>query len=109
MHLLTSVEMVPYRELEYELREFFNRLHHIKRVVSQKGQSLSMNRLQRIRCMDNIHSIERLERDFYEISHRGDILHLYRELQQFVRLDSVTLMERFAKNRIEKRSLFIAL
>ena len=109
MYYLTSIEMCGYAELENELKHFFSRLHHIKRRLLQEKASLSLNRIQRNRCRQNILDLERLERDLYEVSHKEDIRHLYRKVQRYVKLDHERLIELFGKETFSRCSLFIAL
>jgi hypothetical protein len=101
--------MCGYAELENELKYFFNRLHHIKRRLFQERAALSLNRIQRNRCRQNILDLESLERDLYEVSHKEDIRHLYRKVHRYVKLDHERLMDMFGKETVSRCSLFIAL
>lgn len=109
MNYLTSIEMCGYAELENELKHFFVRLHHIKRRLQKEHAALRLNRIQRSRCRQNILDIEELERDFYALSHQEDMRHLYRKVHRYVKLDHERLMDTFAKETVNRCSLFIAL
>jgi len=109
MHYLTSIEMCPSRELENELKHFFNRLHHIKHRLLQEKSTLLLNRIQRKRCCQNIVDMGRLEKDFYAIEHKDDIQHLYQKVHRYVKLDHESLMDMFGKETLSCSSLFIAL
>jgi hypothetical protein len=109
MYYLTSIEMRGYAELENELKHFFSRLRRIKQRLVQERRLLSLNRIQRIRCRQNILDLEKLERDFYALSHQEDVRHLYRKVHRYVKLDHERLMDTFAKETVSRCSLFIAL
>jgi len=109
MYYLSSIDLCDPGELEYELKHFFLRLHHIKRTLQQERETLALNRIQRSRCRQNILDLERLERDFYALSHQEDIRHLYRKVHRFVKLDPERLMDRFGRETVNRCSMFIAL
>jgi len=109
MHYLSSIDLCTHDELENELRHFFIRLHQIKRKLSQEQAALKLNRIQRSRCRQNVLDLERIERDFYALSHKEDVRHLYRKVHRFVKLDQERLMHTFGLETISRRSLFIAL
>ena len=91
------------------MKRFFHRLHRIRQSITQERASLVLNRIQRNRCRQNLLDMERLERDFAEMRYRGDLIHLYRKVHRYVKLDSERLMELFGKETLYRRSLFIAL
>ena len=109
MHYLLSIDQYGARELEEELRYFFGRIHHLKRRLKQEASSLHLNRIQRRRCYENILDLEALERDFYTLSHKEDIRHLYRNVCRYVKLDQDRLLNEFGYNDIRCPSLFSAL
>ncbi len=109
MHYLPSIEMCGYSELENELRHFFGRLHQIKRRLNEERSRLTLNRIQRSRCRQNILELEALERDFYALSHRDDIQYLYRKVHRYVKLDHERLMHLFGRETMGRCSLFVAL
>jgi len=109
MHYLSSIDLCSHDELENELRHFFTRLHQIKRRLSQEQTALRLNRIQRNRCRQNVLDLEKLERDFYALSHQEDVRHLYRKVHRFVKLDHERLMDTFGHVTVNRSSLFIAL
>ncbi|QOR62589.1 hypothetical protein ACM66Z_03735 [Sulfurovum sp. ST-21] len=109
MYYLSSIDMCSDYELENELKQFFVRLHHIKQRLSQERATLTLNRTQRKRCRQNILDLEKLERDFYALSYKEDIKHLYRKIHRYVKLDHERLMETFGRETMGRCSLFIAL
>ncbi|MCF6205601.1 MAG: hypothetical protein L3J47_01730 [Sulfurovum sp.] len=109
MYYLTSIDRCHSYELEGELRDFFSRLHHLKRNLQQERAASALNRIQRMRCRQNIMAFERLERDFHALSHPDDLRHLYRRVHRYVKLDQKRLMHTFGHERVECRSLFVAL
>ena len=109
MHYLPTIEMCSTRELEAELKDFFIRLRHLKQQLRSEGSRLHLNRMQRNRCKENLFALERVERDFYALSHTDDIRHLYHKIHRYVKLDHQTLMEHFGREQVTQTSLFIAL
>ena len=109
MHYLSSIDHCSYDELESELRHFFTRLHQIKRRLGREQEGLRLNRIQRSRCRQNVLDLERLERDFYALSHQEDVRHLYRKVHRFVKLDHERLMDTFGRETVSRCSLFVAL
>ncbi len=109
MHYLTSIDMCASTELESELKHFFNRLHHIKRRLLHEKAALSLNRIQRNRCRQNILDLESLEKDLYAIEHKDDMRYLYKKVHRYVKLDHERLMDMFGKETFSRCSLFIAL
>ena len=109
MHYLSSIDLCAHDELENELRHFFTRLHQIKRRLGQEQAALRLNRIQRSRCRQNVLDLEDIERDFYALSHKEDVRHLYRKVQRFVKLDQERLMHTFGHETVSCSSLFIAL
>ena len=109
MYYLTSIDCCTTKELESELRAFFGRLHHLKRRLNAEAASLRLNRIQRSRCRQNILDLEALERDFYALSYREDIRHLYRKVHRYVKLDQERLMETFGRETLSRCSMFVAL
>jgi len=109
MHYLSSIEMSGNYELEHELRAFFRRLHQIKRRLNEEQRALTLNRIQRSRCRQNILELEALERDFYALSHQDDIRYLYRKVHRYVKLDHERLMHLFGRETMGRCSLFVAL
>ncbi|AKF24597.1 hypothetical protein YH65_03725 [Sulfurovum lithotrophicum] len=109
MYYLTSIDGCGHAELENELRYFFNRLRQVRRRLNQERSALSLNRIQRSRCKQNLLDLEVMERDFYALSHKEDIRHLYRKVQRFVKLDQERLMHTFGQETISCRSMFLAL
>jgi len=109
MHYLPSIEMCENRELEHELRAFFGRLHQIKRRLNEERSRLTLNRIQRSRCRQNILELEALERDFFALSHQDDLRYLYRKVHRYVKLDHEKLMQLFGRETMGRCSLFVAL
>ncbi len=109
MYALPTIEMYETRELERELKTFFTRLRYMKQQLQLEGSSLPLNRLQRSRCKSNLMLLERLEKDFYALSYQDDILHIYRKLQGYVKLDYHALVLHLGHKRVEVASLFTAL
>ena len=109
MYYLTSIDRCTTKELECELRSFFSRLHYLKRRLNTEAASLRLNRIQRSRCRQNILDLEALERDFYALSYREDIRHLYRKVHRYVKLDQERLMETFGRETLSRCSMFVAL
>ena len=109
MYYLSSIERCGYGELENELKHFFHRLHNIKRRLQQERTKLELNRIQRSRCKQNILDMENLEKDFYALSHKEDVIHLYRKVHRYVKLDHDRLMNLFGRETFSRCSLFIAL
>ena len=109
MYALPTIEMYETRELERELKTFFTRLRYMKQQLQLEGSSLPLNRLQRSRCKSNLMMLERLEKDFYALSYQDDILHIYRKVQRYVKLDPERLMDTFGRETMGRSSLFVAL
>jgi hypothetical protein len=109
MYYLSSIDLCGHTELENELKHFFTRLHHLKRKLNEEALSVDLNRIQRNRCRQNILDLERIERDFYALSHRDDIPHLYRKVQRYVKLDTDRLLDTFGHETLNRCSMFIAL
>ncbi len=110
MYHLSSIDLCARNELEYELRDFFNRLHQIKDRLNQERTALRLNRIQRNRCRQNILDLEKLERDFYALSYKDDVRHVYRKVHRYVKLDHERLMDTFGQEPIKQRySLFISM
>jgi hypothetical protein len=109
MYYLSSIDLCATSELENELKHFFTRLHHLKRKLNEEARSVHLNRIQRNRCRQNILDLERIERDFYALSHKEDIPHLYRKVQRYVKLDQERLLDTFGHETISRCSMFIAL
>ena len=109
MYYLTSIDMCHNRELESELSYFFQRIRTIKRRLREERSSLALNRIQRMRCKENLLTIEKLENEFHGISHSDDVKIMYRKIQQYVKLDHERLMNIFGKQEVKATSLFITL
>jgi hypothetical protein len=109
MYYLSSIDRCNTTELENELRHFFSRIHHIKRQLAEQRATARLNRIQRYRCKQNILDLERVERDFYALSHHDDIRHLYRKVHRYVKLDHQRLMETFGRETVSRCSLFVAI
>ena len=109
MQYLSSIDLCAHNELENELRHFFHRLHHLKHKLNQERAALRLNRIQRNRCKQNILDLEKLERDFYALSHKEDVRHLYRKVHRYVKLDHERLMDTFGQETMSRCSLFVAL
>jgi len=109
MRYLPTIDMLAQHELEHELKYFFVRVRHLRRRLANEGESLHLNRLQRHRCKENLLALERVEEDFYALSHPDDLTHLYRKLHRYVKLDPENLMEMFATEHLGRHTLFIAL
>ncbi|RRS29957.1 MAG: hypothetical protein P794_09065 [Epsilonproteobacteria bacterium (ex Lamellibrachia satsuma)] len=108
MYHLTYIDMRMNSELENELRQFFHRVRSIKRRLQQERSSLTLNRIQRNRCRNNLLNMESVENEFHAISHRDDVKVLYRKLQRYVKLDHERLMNTFGTEEFEGCSLFIS-
>ena len=109
MYYLSSIDRCATSELENELRHFFSRLHQLKRQLQQEQARERLNRIQRARCRQNLLDLEKVERDFYALSHPEDIRHLYRKVHRYVKLDHQRLMQTFGQERVGRCSLFVAL
>jgi len=109
MKYLSSIDMCAPEELESELRHFFSRLHSLKQELMREARSVHLNRIQRNRCRQNLLDLERIEKDFYGITQRDDIPHVYRKLQRYVKLDEDRLMDTFGHETVHRCSMFIAL
>ena len=109
MHYLLSIDQHDTRELENELRCFFGNLHQLKRKLNTEAAALSLNRIQRRRCRENILDLEKLEQDFLALTYEEDIKPLYRKVQRYVKLDQERLMDTFGHETVEHCSMFIAL
>ena len=107
MYYLTSIDMCHNRELESELSYFFQRIRAIKRRLREERSSLALNRMQRMRCKENLLTIEKLENEFYGISHSDDVKIMYRKIQQYVKLDHERLMHTFGYETFKRHSLFL--
>jgi hypothetical protein len=91
--------------LRSDLRLFFNRARRLKAQLHMPVYGL--NRLQRMRCMDNLCAIERLEREYYALSHPDDVREIYRFVQRYVKLDDAMLSREMAREKIRIPSLFV--
>ncbi len=109
MYYLSSIDRCATGELENELRHFFSRLHRLKRELQHEEARERLNRIQRARCRENLLDLEKVERDFYALSHQEDIRHLYRKVHRYVKLDHQRLMQTFGEERVGRCSLFVAL
>jgi len=109
MYYLTSIDMCHNRDLESELSHFFQRIRMIKRRLHEEQSSLVLNRMQRIRCKGNLLTIEKLENEFYSISHSDDVKIMYRKIQQYVKLDHERLMHTFGTEHIGRTTLFVSI
>ncbi|BAF72570.1 hypothetical protein [Sulfurovum sp. NBC37-1] len=109
MYYLTAIDRCRISDLENELRDFFHRVHHVKRRLQRERDRLELNRIQRARCKANLMDIEKLEYEFHAISYRDDVRELYRKVHRFVKLDHERLMDTFGRETVNRCSLFIAL
>ena len=109
MYYLSSIDHCQTSELENELRYFFRRLHHLKQRLNNEAGSLRLNRVQRSRCRENILNLESAEREFYALSYREDIRHLYRKLHRYVKLDQERLLDLFGEETLKRCSMFVAI
>ncbi len=105
MYRLECVSSRPVAELESELRSFFGRVRALKRTLREEGHRL--NRIQRMRCRENVRALERLERELYAVGYKEDIYTLYGYVQPLVKLDISLLTERLGHEEIRCRSLFL--
>ncbi len=105
MYRLECVSSRAVADLESELRSFFGRVRVLKRGLSASNHAL--NRIQRMRCRENLRALERLERELYAVTYKEDIYTLYRYVQPLVKLDAATLTRKLGEERFECRSLFI--
>jgi len=92
------------REALPQLREFFARLRTVRRDL---GQRPYLNRLQRIRCRENLLVLEELEREFHRIDYPEDFFELHRKLRRYLYLDSEGLAYVLGQERVERTSLFL--
>ena len=109
MEYLSSIDGQNQAELERELRLFFRRLRLVKHQLTEQKTSPNLNRIQRDRCKQNLLNFQRIERDFDAIRYPEDVRHLYRIVLRYVKLDAPRLTEMFGRERVERRSLFVAL
>ena len=73
------------REFEAQLRGFFTKIRDIKMNLDKKEPYL--NRIQRIRCRDNILKLEMLEREFHSIEYREDFEYIHKKLRRYLYLN----------------------
>jgi len=109
MYYLTSIDRCRISDLESELRDFFHRVHYLKRKLQRERDRLTLNRIQRARCRENLLGIEKLEQDFHAISYRDDVRELYKKVQHYVKLDHEMLMHTFGRETFTHCSLYIKL
>ncbi len=109
MYCLTAIDSQTHVELENELKHFFHRVHTLKHRLKQEQGSLVLNRLQRVRCKENLLRFETLESEFYAITYRDDIRELYRKVQRYVKLDHDRLMHTFGTEHITRTTLFVSI
>ena len=107
MYCLPTIDSQTDHELENELRHFFHRIHTVKRRLKQEQDRLALNRLQRVRCKENLLRFETLENEFYAITYREDVKALYRQVHRYVKLDHERLMHTFGYETVVRRSLFL--
>ena len=105
MYRLECVSSRPVADLESELRSFFGRVRALRRTLSVTDTGL--NRLQRMRCRENLRALERLERELYAVTYKEDIYTLYRYVQSLVKLDMPLLTQKLGHETVVCRSLFI--
>ena len=87
-----------------QLREFFARLRTVR---AELGRRPYLNRLQRIRCRENLRMLEDLEREFHRIEYPEDFFELHQQLRRYLYLDSEGLAYVLGQERVERRSLFL--
>jgi hypothetical protein len=105
VYRLTHLDACESDALRSDLRLFFHRARRLKAQL--RTPVYGLNRLQRMRCIDNLYAIERLEREYYALSHPDDVRELYRFVQRYVKLDDAMLSRAMAQEKIRFPSLFV--